>query len=109
MGKLPFKEFTTFVIDEADRLFDMGFYPDIQKMFTLMVDKSERQTMIFSRTLSNRVRNLAWSYMNNPVEIENQPEEITVNNITQELYHVSGDEKFSIMLRLLEKEKPEIV
>ena len=107
MGKLPFKEFTTFVIDEADRLFDMGFYPDIQKMFTLMVDKSERQTMIFSATLSNRVRNLAWSYMNNPVEIENQPEEITVNNITQELYHVSGDEKFSIMLRLLEKEKPE--
>ncbi|MGD1832868.1 MAG: DEAD/DEAH box helicase [Sphaerochaetaceae bacterium] len=107
MGKINFKEFTTFVVDEADRLFDMGFYPDIQKMFTLMVEKTKRQTMIFSATLSNRVRNLAWSYMNNPVEIENQPEEITVNNITQELYHVSGSEKFSIMLRLLGRENPD--
>ncbi len=41
MGKLNFKSINTFVIDEADRLFDMGFYPDIQKMFTMMVDKSK--------------------------------------------------------------------
>ena len=106
MGKLNFKSINTFVIDEADRLFDMGFYPDIQKMFTMMVDKSKRQTMLFSATLSNRVRNLAWSYMNNPIEIENQPEEITVNNITQELYHISSEEKFPLLLKLLAKEDP---
>lgn len=106
MGKLNFKSINTFIIDEADRLFDMGFYPDIQKMFTMMVDKSKRQTMIFSATLSNKVRNLAWSYMTNPIEIENQPEEITVNNITQELYHISSDEKLPLLLRLLAKEDP---
>ena len=107
MGKLDFRKVNAFVIDEADRLFDMGFYPDIQRMFSLMSPKEKRQTMLFSATLSNRVRNLAWKYMNEPQEFEVQMEELTVTNITQELYHVSSDEKFSIMLRLLEKEQPE--
>ncbi len=107
MGKLDFRKVNAFVIDEADRLFDMGFYPDIQRMFSLMSPKEKRQTMLFSATLSNRVRNLAWKYMNEPQEFEVQMEEVTVKNITQELYHVSSDEKFSVMLRLLNKEKPE--
>lgn len=104
MGKLNFKSIDTFVIDEADRLFDMGFYPDIQKMFKLMVKREERQTMLFSATLGTRVRNLAWDYMNSPLEIEVQPEEITVKAITQELYHVSKDEKFNLFLRLMSRE-----
>ncbi len=107
MGKLDFRKVNAFVIDEADRLFDMGFYPDIQRMFSLMSPKEKRQTMLFSATLSNRVRNLAWNYMNEPEEFEVQMEEITVKNITQELYHVSSDEKFSILLRLLNREQPE--
>ena len=107
MGKIDFKLFDTFVIDEADRLFDMGFYPDIQKMFKYMVKNEKRQTMLFSATLSTRVRNLAWDYMNSPLEFEVQPEEITVKAITQELYHVSKDEKFSLFLRLMAKENPQ--
>ena len=106
MGKLDFKAIDTFVIDEADRLFDMGFYPDVQKMFRLMVKKDERQTMLFSATLGTRVRNLAWEYMSTPLEIEVQPEEITVKAITQELYHVAKDEKFDLFLRLMAKEDP---
>ena len=106
MGKLNFKSIDTFVIDEADRLFDMGFYPDVQKMFKLMVKREQRQTMLFSATLGTRVRNLAWDYMNAPLEIEVQPEEITVKAITQELYHVSKDEKFDLCLRLMAKENP---
>lgn len=107
MHKLDFRMFDTFVVDEADRMFDMGFYPDIQKMFGYMRPVSERQTMLFSATLSTRVRNLAWSYMNSPEEIEVQPEEITVNKIQQELYHISKDEKFGLFLKVLAKENPE--
>jgi ATP-dependent RNA helicase RhlB len=107
MGKLNYKNIDSFIIDEADRLFDMGFYPDIQKMFSMMVPREQRQTMLFSATLSTRVRNLAWDYMNSPQEIEVQPEEITVKAITQELYHVSKEDKFLLFLRLLAREKPD--
>ncbi len=106
MGKMNFRHFDTFVIDEADRLFDLGFYPDIQKMFALMGPKEKRQTMLFSATLSTRVRNLAWKYMNQPLEIEVQPEEITVKQITQELYHTAKSDKFDLFLRLMAAENP---
>ncbi len=106
MGRINFKAIDTFVIDEADRLFDMGFYVDIQKMFRMMVEKEKRQTMLFSATLGTRVRNLAWSFMDNPLEIAVEPEEITVKKITQELYHISKDEKFGLFLALMAKEDP---
>ncbi|MBR1918437.1 MAG: DEAD/DEAH box helicase [Spirochaetales bacterium] len=106
-GNKDFRQFTTVVLDEADRMFDMGFYPDIQKMFSMMLRPSERQTMLLSATLSTKVRNLAWEYMNSPEEIESQPEEITVKKITQELFHVTKDEKFSVLLRLLKHINPE--
>ena len=107
MRKLDYKKIDTFIVDEADRLFDMGFYPDIQKMLSFMVSREQRQTMLFSATLGTRVRNLAWDYMNNPEEIEVQPEEITVKEITQELYHVSKQDKFMLFLRLLARENPQ--
>ena len=105
-SKIDFRQFSTVVIDEADRMFDMGFYPDVQRMFSMMSSKENRQTLLLSATLSTRVRNLAWEYMNEPVEIESQPEEITVKNITQELFHVSKDEKFNLLLQLLKKISP---
>ncbi len=107
MHKIDYRLFDTFVIDEADRLFDMGFYPDVQKMFSYLRPSSERQTMLFSATLGTKVRNLAWQYMNEPVEIEVQPEEITVKKIDQELYHITKDEKFHLFLQLLKRENPE--
>ncbi|MDD2404930.1 MAG: DEAD/DEAH box helicase [Sphaerochaetaceae bacterium] len=106
MHKIDFRKIDTFVLDEADRMFDMGFYPDVQKMFSMMVKRDQRQTMLFSATLGTRVRQLAWEYMNEPVEVEVQPEEITVKAITQELYHVSKEEKFLLFLQLLNKENP---
>ena len=106
MKKVDFRQFDIFVVDEADRLFDMGFYPDIQKMFSLLRPVKERQTMLFSATLSTKVRHLAWQFMNEPKEIEVQPEEITVKEITQELYHISKDEKFGLLLQLLKQDEP---
>lgn len=104
--KIDFRTFDIIVLDEADRMFDMGFLPDIQKMFNQSRLPKERQTMLFSATLSTKVRNLAWSYMNEPKEIEVEPEEITVNKIDQILFHVTKEEKFGLLLKLMKKLNP---
>ncbi len=106
MHKIDFSAMSMVVIDEADRLFDMGFYPDIRDMFKKMRRREDRQTLLFSATLTTRARNLAWDYMNNPVEIEIETETVTVKQIKQELFHVSKKDKFSLLLRVLGKEHP---
>lgn len=105
-GKLGFRDIGILVIDEADRLFDMGFIADLRRMLRAMPPVHKRQTMLFSATLSFLVKELAWQYMNDPVEIEIAPERLTVDTVTQELYHVGNDEKMSLLLGLLEREKP---
>lgn len=105
-GKLDFRMLDTLVIDEADRLFDMGFYPDISKIMKRMGKKENRKVMLFSATLSDRVRHLAGQYMNDPVEIAIEPEQMTVEKISQKLYHVGSDEKLNLLLGLLHREKP---
>lgn len=105
-GKLNFSDINVLVIDEADRLFDMGFIPDLRWMLNRMPPKNERTTMLFSATLNSRVRHLAWEHMNDPEEIEVAPENITVEEIEQVLYHVSTDEKFRLLLGILRKENP---
>ncbi len=105
-GTMNLKEVGIMVIDEADRLFDMGFYPDIRKMMRRMRPREERLNMLFSATLSTRARNIAWEYMNDPVEIEIQPQQITVDKVKQTLYHVSSEEKMSVLLGLLKQKKP---
>jgi len=108
-GKIDFSRIGIFVIDEADRLFDMGFLPDIIDMLRSLPPCSERKTMLFSATLSREVRKIAREYMDHPVEIEIAPQQITVDAITQELFHVSSDEKMNLLLGILKKEEPSSV
>jgi ATP-dependent RNA helicase RhlB len=105
-GKLNFRDVGILVIDEADRLFDMGFLPDIRRMLRKMPPATERRTMLFSATLDYRVRELAWEHMNDPVEIELAPENKTVDQVTQLLYHVAREEKLPLLLGILKQENP---
>jgi ATP-dependent RNA helicase RhlB len=104
--KINFMEFKYLVIDEADRLFDMGFLPDIKKMLKRMPSSDIRHSMIFSATLTDKVRDIASQFMNNPVEIELTPENMTVDTIAQSLYHVARNEKINLLLGILKKDKP---
>ena len=108
-GKIKFSEIGILIIDEADRMFDMGFYPDIKRMVRRMPLPANRVSLLFSATLSTRVKNLAWEHMNEPVEINMSEEQITVDKIEQAIYHVGTHEKISLLLGLLKKRDPKNV
>jgi ATP-dependent RNA helicase RhlB len=108
-GKIKFSDVGILVIDEADRMFDMGFFPDIRKIMKRMAPPSERISMLFSATLSMRVKNLAWEYMNEPVEINMSGEQITVDKIRQAVFHVGSQDKMRLLLGLLKHHNPQNV
>ncbi|MGA2362283.1 MAG: DEAD/DEAH box helicase [Candidatus Aminicenantales bacterium] len=105
-GRLSLKEVGYLVIDEADRLFDMGFLPDLKKIIKKMPERSRRQSMLFSATLNRISRLMAAEYLNRPVSIEVTPEQLTVDTITQELYHVKSHIKLNLLLGLLQRNAP---
>ena len=105
--KINFKDFSILVVDEADRLFDMGFVDDIRRIFNATRNVENKITLLFSATMNPNVGNISWEYMKNPGEIFIEAEQITVEAISQELYHVGKDEKMSFLLGVLKRENPE--
>ena len=93
-GILKPKGIQMLVIDEADRLFDLGFTKDMRYILRKLPHYEKRQSMLFSATLSYRVLALTYDYMNLPEIISIAPEEITVDGIDQSLYHVGKKKRF---------------
>ncbi|MBW7956291.1 MAG: DEAD/DEAH box helicase [Deltaproteobacteria bacterium] len=93
-----------FVIDEADRMFDMGFAPDIMYIASKLPRSKPRQTMLFSATIDSNVRRLASRYMKpDPVMVEIEPEQVTVSAIDQKIIYVSNEEKLPVLFALLKR------
>lgn len=103
-GTLMLDRVRYLVLDEADRMLDIGFRPDIEKILRRV--PRERQTLLLSATLSDPVLRLAQRYMNDPVNINLSPEKLTVENIRQSYITVDEDRKFDLLLRVIEREKP---
>jgi ATP-dependent RNA helicase RhlB len=91
------------VLDEADRMFDLGFIKDIRFILRRMPHPTLRLTMMFSATLSHRVMELAYEHMNNPELIRIEPDKMTVDRVTQVLYFPSTDEKIPLLMGLLRR------
>jgi ATP-dependent RNA helicase RhlB len=94
----------TVVIDEADRLLDLGFAKDMRFILSKLPHYEKRQSMLFSATLSFRVMELTYEYMNLPEFVAVTPEEATVDGIQQVLYHVGNESKLPLLLGLLNRE-----
>jgi len=95
------KHIKILVVDEADRMFDMGFIRDIRRIMRKLPPYDQRQSLLFSATLSTRVMELTYEYMNMPEKIVINPEQVTVDRVEQCLYHVGKGERFSLLLGIL--------
>ena len=106
-GCYTLNEIEVVVLDEADRMFDLGFIKDIRYMFRRMPDTSERLNLLFSATLSYRVQELAFEHMTNPEHVQIEPDVKTGKRIQEELFHPSQEDKIKLLLTLIEEEWPE--
>lgn len=95
------------VLDEADRMFDLGFIKDIRYLFRRMPDPKLRLNMLFSATLSFRVQELAFEHMNDPIHVQVEAEQMTGSRIKQELFRPSNDQKMRLFMTLVEEEWPD--
>tara|TARA_Y100000385_G_scaffold245858_1_gene264771 strand:- start:266 stop:1561 length:1296 start_codon:yes stop_codon:yes gene_type:complete len=89
------------VLDEADRMLDMGFQRDINKVMNLL--PTQRQNLLFSATFSNDIKKLAKSILNNPISISTSPENTTVESIIQYVYKVDKNRKSDLIIQLIKE------
>jgi ATP-dependent RNA helicase RhlB len=95
------------VLDEADRMFDLGFINDIRYLMRRMPNPEQRLSLLFSATLSYRVTELAYEHMNNPQTVKVVPEQVTAVSVEESVYYPAKEEKIPLLLGLMKLDKPE--
>ncbi len=100
---VSFRGVDTVVLDEADRMFDLGFIADIRFLLRRMPPRELRQGMLFSATLSLRVLELAYEHMNSPQKVTAETESVTASRVRQVVYFPANEEKIPLLLNLLGK------
>jgi len=102
-GHVDLSEVEILVLDEADRMLDMGFWPDVRRIVALL--PPNRQNLLFSATLNSQVLRIAQPMLNNPVRVEVAPAATPIEAISQSLYPVADTQKTDLLVGLLEREK----
>ena len=97
------KRVQVMVLDEADRMFDLGFIRDIRYVLRRLPPREKRLNLLFSATLSHRVLELAYEHMNEPELVRIEPDKVTVDSVRQRIYFPANDEKIPLLLTLLKQ------
>lgn len=100
-GVFKLSEIEVVILDEADRMFDLGFIKDIRYLLRRLPDPDKRLNMLFSATLSQRVLELAYEHMNEPELIRIEPEKMTVDRVRQAIFFPSNEEKLPLLVGLI--------
>lgn len=93
-----------FILDEADRMLDMGFIPDVKKIERATPLKNKRQTLFFSATFPESIKRFAYNWTNDAITVEIEPENIAADLVTQINYIVEASYKFNLLFNILNKE-----
>jgi ATP-dependent RNA helicase RhlB len=106
---ITLKKIEVLVIDESDRMLDMGFIPDVRKIIHGTPVKDKRQTLLFGATLTGQITRLASQWTRNPVTVEIEPEQVAVETVEQIVYIVTDSEKFALLFNVIDKQNLERV
>jgi len=105
-GVFSLKHCDVVILDEADRMFDLGFIDDMRYLLSRCPEPDQRLSLLFSATLSHRIGELAYVHMNDPVEIRIEAETKTADKIEQSIYYPANAEKIPLLLGLMNKLSP---
>ena len=105
-GRVFLDQLDILILDEADRMLDMGFIPDVKRIIRKCTPKEERQTLLFSATFNQDVLNLASMWTSNAEFVEIEPEQKTAERVEQTVYLVGDDEKLPVLVNFLKR--PEV-